>query len=72
MRPKKRRDWLKALASRHEDWMLVDEDESWFSRFAQPAAHAWAAPKEALRLVEEQPPAKEPHPLACYGGGTRC
>ena len=48
--------------------MLVEEDESWFSRFAQPAAHAWAAPGEALRLVEEEPPTREPHKaLACYG-----
>jgi hypothetical protein len=36
----------------HEDWLLFDEDECWFSRFAQPTAHAWAAHKQPLRLVQ--------------------
>jgi hypothetical protein len=42
IRSKKRRDWLKQQAQRHPDWLLVEEDECWLSRFAQPQAHAWA------------------------------
>jgi transposase len=46
----------------------MDQDESWFSRFAQPAMHAWAAKGEELRLVERQPEPKEPDKaLACLG-----
>jgi transposase len=52
----------------HEDWLLVEEDECWFSRFAQPHAHAWAAPNQALRLVQRQPERGEKQKaLACFG-----
>ena len=34
---------------------MFDQDECWFSRFAQPKAHAWALPGEALRLVQREP-----------------
>ena len=45
------------------------EDEVWFSRFAQPALHAWMPPGERLRLImhaadRDDPEAKA---LACYG-----
>jgi hypothetical protein len=44
------------------------EDETWWSRLARPALHAWsdAAP---LRLVEQRVAEDEPDPkaLACYG-----
>ena len=46
----------------------MDQDECWFSRFAQPQMHGWAAPGEELRLVERQPKPKEPQKaLACFG-----
>ena len=48
--------------------MLVDEDECWFSRFAQPQAHAWTLPDEVLRLVQRQTKRDEPEQaLACFG-----
>ena len=46
----------------------MEEDECWFSRFAQPQAHAWAAPEEALRLVERDAKRGEKQKaLACFG-----
>jgi hypothetical protein len=46
----------------------MDQDECWFSRFAQPRMHSWAAKGEELRLVERQPKPKEPDKaLACFG-----
>jgi hypothetical protein len=29
----------------------MDQDECWFSRFAQPRMHSWAAKGEELRLI---------------------
>jgi transposase len=59
---------LKAQARQHEDWLLFDQDECWFSRFAQPNAHAWALPGEALRLVQRDPKRDETEKaLACFG-----
>jgi len=45
------------------------EDETWWSRFAQPNLHAWSEPGESLRLVEQvkQKEDTEPKALACYG-----
>lgn len=46
----------------------MDQDECWFSRFAQPAMHAWAAKGQELRLIQRQPEPKEPDKaLACLG-----
>ncbi len=45
------------------------EDETWWSRYEQPAMHAWAEEDRPVRLVE-QPIAKDdpdPKALACYG-----
>lgn len=65
---KKRRDWLKEQAQQHSDWLLVEEDECWFSRFAQPQAHAWAEAGDELRLVQREPKRGETHKaLACFG-----
>lgn len=59
---------MKAQARQHEDWLLFDQDECWFSRFAQPNAHAWALPGEALRLVQREPKRGETEQaLACFG-----
>lgn len=48
--------------------MLVDQDECWFSRFAQPQMHAFATTENQLRLVQREP-AKEDSDkaIACYG-----
>jgi hypothetical protein len=46
----------------------VEEDECWFSRFAQPQAHAWSGVGEAVRLVEREPQRGEGEKaLACFG-----
>jgi hypothetical protein len=47
--------------------LLFDEDECWFSRFAQPTAHAWAMPGQAVRLTEREAKPGEQKALACYG-----
>jgi transposase len=43
------------------------EDETWWSRVAQPALHAWA--EDPVRLVAQAAPKHDPDPkaLACYG-----
>ena len=65
---KKRRDWLKQLAQAQEDWILFDQDECWFSRFAQPQARAWASAGDELRLVQRDPPPGEAQKaIACFG-----
>jgi hypothetical protein len=54
----------------HQDWLLIAEDECWFSRFAQPNLCAWAAPGDTLRLMEREAHPDDPDPkaLACFGG----
>ena len=53
----------------HPDWALGFEDETWWSRLARPALHAWAEPDRPLRLVEQAVATDDPDPkaLACYG-----
>jgi hypothetical protein len=46
----------------------MDQDECWFSRFAQPQMHSWAEKGDELRLVERQPTRNETDKaLACFG-----
>jgi hypothetical protein len=54
---------------RHPEWALGFEDETWWSRLARPALHAWAEPDRPLRLVEQTVANGDPDPkaLACYG-----
>ena len=48
--------------------MLVDQDECWFSRFAQPQMHAFATAEDNLRLVQREPETGESDKaVACYG-----
>ena len=48
--------------------MLIDQDESWFSRFAQPSMHSWAERGNELHLVERQAKKGEPQKaIACFG-----
>lgn len=50
----------------------MEEDECWFSRFAQPQAHAWAVPQQPWRLIEREPPRGEKHKaVACFGAVHR-
>lgn len=49
--------------------MLGYQDETWWSRLALPAMHAWTAEGRPLRLVEQVVPKADPDPkaLSCYG-----
>ena len=48
--------------------MLLQQDESWFSRFAQPWVQIIAEQNHPLRLVDRTASAKEPNKaLACFG-----
>lgn len=44
-------------------------DEVWWSRVAQPAAHAWQEPDHPVRLVEQAVPPDDPDPKALAGYG---
>ena len=68
--PKKSaRDRLKRLAAVHPEWVLGFEDETWWSRVAQPALSAWSEPEQPLRLIEQSVAKEDPDPkaLAAYG-----
>jgi hypothetical protein len=59
---------LKAQAGSDKGWLLMDQDECWFSRFAQPSMRSWAEKGKELRLVERQPSRNETdQALACFG-----
>jgi len=62
------RDRLIRLAARHPDWVLGYQDETWWSRLALPALHAWAG-GPPLRLVQRDADKADPDPkaLSCYG-----
>ena len=53
----------------HPDWALGFEDETWWSRLAQPNMNAWTESDHPLRLVEKALDKDDPDPkaLACYG-----
>jgi hypothetical protein len=70
IRPKKsQRDRLIRLAAARPDWVLGFGDETWWSRLASPARHAWAEAGRPLRLVERAVAKDDPDPkaLAAYG-----
>jgi DDE superfamily endonuclease len=57
-----------ALAAAHADWTVGFADETWWSRLARPALHAWddrGAPRLAALAVARDDP--DPKALACYG-----
>lgn len=49
--------------------MIGFQDETWWSRFAQPHVHSWSPDGKPLHLVKHTPQVKEPDgkALACYG-----
>jgi hypothetical protein len=49
--------------------VLGYQDETWWSRLAIPAMHAWADEKRPLRLVEQMVAKTDPDPkaISCYG-----
>ena len=52
----------------HADWVLGFQDETWWSRLARPALHAWSG-QEPLRLHQVEADKADPDPkaLCCYG-----
>lgn len=62
------RDRLIRRAERHPDWVLGDADETWWSRLALPALHAWSD-DQPLRRLEREVPRTDPDQkaLCCYG-----
>lgn len=57
-----------ALAEARDGWVVGFEDETWWSRVAQPARHTWTD-GEPLRVVAQTVTRDDPDPkaLACYG-----
>lgn len=56
------------MAEARADWAVGYEDETWWSRLAHPALHAWTD-GDAVRLIAQAAPRADPEPkaLACYG-----
>jgi transposase len=65
---KKARDRLIAQAAARPDWVLGFEDETWWTRLAQPDLFAWTA-GDPLRLGANarDPKGGGPEAVACYG-----
>jgi hypothetical protein len=63
------RDRLIRLALSHPEWALGFEDETWWSRFAQPSLHAFSEVGQPMRLIQQSAPKDDPDPkaLAAYG-----
>jgi len=57
-----------AMAAARPDWVLGFEDETWWTRLAQPDLFAWAA-GDPLRLGAnaKDPKGGGPEAVACYG-----
>lgn len=64
-RKKKRRDDLIARAASRPDWVLGFQDETWWTRLAQPNLFAWVG-GPALRLLPN-PRGGGKEAVACYG-----
>ncbi|MDB5308828.1 MAG: Is630 family transposase [Gemmataceae bacterium] len=65
-RKKKLRDRLIDQAGRHPDWVLGFQDETWWTRRAQPNLFAWTA-ADPLRLSGKARAKDGPQAVACYG-----
>jgi len=66
---KRQRDRLIHLTEQQPDWALGFLDETWWSRLARPALHAWADAVQPLRLVEQTVAKDDPDPKALAGYG---
>jgi hypothetical protein len=66
------------LGRLHPDWVVGFQDETWWSRLAQPNLHTFSTVDASLQLEQKQigKAATDPKALACYGvvlrgqGGT--
>jgi hypothetical protein len=52
------------LARDNPDWAIGFEDETWWSRVAQPALNSWTEAGKPLRLVEQLVAKDDPDPKA--------
>jgi transposase len=68
---KRQRDRLIRRTTRHPDWLLGFEDETWWSRLARPVVHHWTAGDQPLRLGEQAVAPDDPDPPALAGYGVR-
>jgi DDE superfamily endonuclease len=57
------------LTEQQPDWALGFLDETWWSRLARPALHAWADAAQPLRVVEQTVAKDDPDPKALAGYG---
>jgi hypothetical protein len=65
---KARRDRLIHLAAEYPDWVLGFEDETWWSRMAQPSLHAWTdGPPLKVQLLKMDDNDPDPEAICCYG-----
>lgn len=53
----------------HPDWALGFEDETWWSRLAQPNMSSWAEDQHPLKLIQKslEKGDLDPKALACFG-----
>ena len=61
------RDALIARAATRPDWVLGFQDETWWTRLAQPDLFAWAGDQPLRLLPNERERGGGPEALACYG-----
>jgi hypothetical protein len=57
------------LAESQPDWAYSFQDETWWSRFAQPGLHSWEERGQFTKLIQQTYTKADPDPkaLACYG-----
>ena len=59
---------MKQYGLSRPDWLVLDQDECWFSRFSQPNLHSWGLVDKQARLVQRTPSSGEiDKALACFG-----
>jgi DDE superfamily endonuclease len=61
------RDALIVQAATRADWVLGFQDETWWTRLAQPDLFAWAGAQPLRLLPNERERGGGPEALACYG-----
>lgn len=57
------------MAESQPDWAYSFQDETWWSRFAQPDLHSWVESGQSTKLIQQTYTKADPDPkaLACYG-----
>jgi hypothetical protein len=57
------------MAESQPDWAYSFQDETWWSRFAQPDLHSWVEHRQSTKLIQQTYTKADPDPkaLACYG-----